>query len=88
MSQIIFDCGISLDGFFAGDNRSPGNPMGGVSGKIHPIQSRQNKKHFKLFVLTPGDSVKIEYSITIPATDVGIGVYIKFGKNGYYLIGR
>lgn len=35
MSKIIFDCGISLDGFFAGDNRSPQNPMGGVSGKIH-----------------------------------------------------
>ena len=35
MSKIIFDSGISLDGFFAGDNRSPGNPMGGVSGKIH-----------------------------------------------------
>ena len=35
MSKIIFDSGISLDGFFAGDNRGPGNPMGGVSGKIH-----------------------------------------------------
>jgi len=35
MSNIIFDSGISLDGFFAGDNRGPGNPMGGVSGKIH-----------------------------------------------------
>jgi|SRR6185312_10633661 len=35
MSNIIFDSGISLDGFFAGDNRSPANPMGGVSGKIH-----------------------------------------------------
>ena len=35
MSKIIFDSGISLDGYFAGDNRSPGNPMGGVSGKIH-----------------------------------------------------
>lgn len=35
MSKIIFDCGISLDGFFAGDNRSPQNPMGGVSGQIH-----------------------------------------------------
>lgn len=35
MSRIIFDSGISLDGFFAGDNRGPGNPMGGVSGKIH-----------------------------------------------------
>ncbi|QED36980.1 dihydrofolate reductase [Antarcticibacterium arcticum] len=35
MSKIIFDSGISLDGFFAGDNRSPKNSMGGVSGKIH-----------------------------------------------------
>jgi dihydrofolate reductase len=35
MSKIIFDGGISLDGFFAGDNRGPQNPMGGVSGQIH-----------------------------------------------------
>jgi dihydrofolate reductase len=35
MSKVIFDSGISLDGFFAGDNRGPANPMGGVSGKIH-----------------------------------------------------
>lgn len=35
MSKIIFDSGISLDGFFAGDNRGPSNPMGGVSSKIH-----------------------------------------------------
>jgi dihydrofolate reductase len=35
MSKIIFDSGISLDGFFAGDNRGPNNPMGGVSGQIH-----------------------------------------------------
>ncbi|MGZ4057206.1 MAG: dihydrofolate reductase family protein [Bacteroidia bacterium] len=35
MSKIIFDSAISLDGFFAGDNRSPENPMGGVSAQIH-----------------------------------------------------
>ena len=35
MSRVIFDSGISLDGFFAGNNRGPKNPMGGVSGKIH-----------------------------------------------------
>ncbi|MBK6285002.1 MAG: dihydrofolate reductase [Draconibacterium sp.] len=35
MSKIIFDSGISLDGFFAGDNRGPANPMGGASVKIH-----------------------------------------------------
>ena len=41
MSKIIFDCAISLDGFFAGDNRSPDNPMGGVSGKIHAWMFKQ-----------------------------------------------
>lgn len=35
MSNIIFDSAISLDGFFAGNNRGPENPMGGVSGQIH-----------------------------------------------------
>jgi len=41
MSKIIFDSGISLDGFFAGDNRSPENPMGGVSQKIHAWMFKQ-----------------------------------------------
>ncbi|OCX52332.1 deaminase [Mucilaginibacter sp. PPCGB 2223] len=41
MSKIIFDCAISLDGFFAGDNRSPENPMGGVSPKIHAWMFKQ-----------------------------------------------
>jgi len=41
MSKIIFDCAISLDGFFAGDNRNPDNPMGGVSGKIHGWMFKQ-----------------------------------------------
>lgn len=44
MSKIIFDSGISLDGFFAGDNRGPKNPMGGVSGQIH--QWMFNQKAF------------------------------------------
>ena len=41
MSKIIFDCAISLDGYFAGDNRSPENPMGGVSPKIHAWMFKQ-----------------------------------------------
>jgi hypothetical protein len=41
MSEIIFDGSISLDGFFAGDNRNPGNPMGGVSPKIHNWMFKQ-----------------------------------------------
>ncbi|MEX2370069.1 MAG: dihydrofolate reductase family protein [Bacteroidales bacterium] len=50
MSKIFFDSGISLDGFFAGDNRSPKNPMGGVTGQIHPWMFKQKAfwKHIKM----------------------------------------
>jgi len=50
MSKIIFDCGITLDGFFAGDNRSPQNPMGGVSAKIHQWMFKQKAfwKHLNM----------------------------------------
>jgi len=50
MSKIIFDCGITLDGFFAGDNRSPQNPMGGVSAKIHQWMFKQEAfwKHLNM----------------------------------------
>lgn len=40
MSKIIFDSGISLDGFFAGHNRGPENPMGGVQ-HIHNWMFKQ-----------------------------------------------
>jgi dihydrofolate reductase len=50
MSKVIVDCGISLDGYFAGDNRGPHNPMGGVSGKIHLWMFKQKAfwKHIKM----------------------------------------
>lgn len=50
MSKIIFDCGISLDGYFAGQNRGPHNPMGGVSGKLHQWMFKQKAfwKHIKM----------------------------------------
>jgi dihydrofolate reductase len=50
MGMVIFDSGISLDGFFAGDNRSPNNPMGGVSGKLHQWMFKQKAfwKHIKM----------------------------------------
>ncbi len=50
MSKIIFDAAISLDGFLAGDNRSPGNPMGGVSRLIHQWMFKQKAfwKHIQM----------------------------------------
>jgi dihydrofolate reductase len=35
MNKIFFDSGISVDGFFAGDNRGPKNPLGDDGPKIH-----------------------------------------------------
>ncbi|HVY73495.1 MAG TPA: hypothetical protein VG890_01620 [Puia sp.] len=35
-----------------------------------------------------GDSIKITYSISIPVTDVGVGAFIKFAKDGNYVIGQ
>jgi dihydrofolate reductase len=50
MGKIIFDSAITLDGFLAGDNRSPSNPMGGVSEKIHQWMFKQKAfwKHLKM----------------------------------------
>lgn len=42
MTKVFFDSGISLDGYFAGDNRGPNNPMGGVSPLIHNWMMKQH----------------------------------------------
>jgi len=34
-STVFVDVGVSLDGYLAGPNRGPRNPMGGSSTKIH-----------------------------------------------------
>ena len=65
MNKIIFDSGISLDGFFAGDNRSPKNPMGGVSGQIHSWMF--NQKAFWEYLGFEGgkEVVAVEYNPSI-----------------------
>lgn len=77
MSQIIFDCAISLDGYFAGDNRSPQNPMGGVSGLLHQWMFKQKAfwKHIKMEggELYDGDSKLIE---------------AVFARTGAYIMGK
>ena len=35
MSKIFFDVGVSLDGYIAGPNRGPGNPLGDGGTSIH-----------------------------------------------------
>jgi len=74
MSQIIFDCGISLDGFFAGVNRSPLNPMGGVSNEIHKWMFKQ-KAFWKNIKMEGGEEYG-EDSKIIEAVFSRIGSYI------------
>lgn len=41
MSRVFFDAGISLDGFMAGENRGPGNPLGDNGPTIHQWMYQQ-----------------------------------------------
>ena len=74
MSKIFFDSGISLDGFLAGDNRSPGNPMGGVSGEIHKWMFKQ--KAFWRHIMVEGGEEYGEDSKLIDAVFARAGSYI------------
>ena len=41
MSKIIFDSAISLDGYMAGDNRGPQNPIGDGGVSLHTWMFKQ-----------------------------------------------
>lgn len=77
MSKIIFDSGITLDGFFAGNNRGPQNPMGGVSPKIHAWMF--NEKAFWDHLGIAGDH-----------QDGADGKYIRetIARTGAYIMGK
>jgi len=77
MSKIIFDSGISLDGFFAGDNRSPDNPMGSVAGKIHTWMFKQ-KAFWKHINMEGGEEYGADSKLI---DDV-------FARTGAYIMGK
>lgn len=77
MSKIIFDSGISLDGFFAGENRSPANPMGGVAGDIHSWMFKQ-KAFWKHVNMEGGE----EYGADSKLIDE------VFERTGSYIMGK
>ena len=77
MSKIIFDSGISLDGFFAGENRSPNNPMGGVSGKLHMWMFKQ-KAFWKNIKMEGGEEYGTDSKLI---DDV-------FERTGSYIMGK
>lgn len=76
MGKIIFDSGISLDGFLAGDNRGPDNPMGNAQA-IHKWMFKQ-KAFWKNINLEGGE----EYG----ADSVLIGDV--FARTGAYIMGK
>ena len=76
MSKIIFDSGISLDGFFAGDNRSPANPMGGAQG-IHKWMFKQ-KAFWKNINMEGGEEYGADSKLI---DDV-------FARTGAYIMGK
>ncbi len=78
MSKIIFDCGISLDGYFAGDNRSPENPMGGISPKIHGWMFKQ-KAFWK--------NINVENNSGEDGEDGKI-IDAVFSRTGAYIMGK
>lgn len=74
MSKVIIDCGISLDGYFAGENRGPENPMGGVSALIHAWMFKQ-KAFWKHLHMDAGEEYGLD-SERIDATIQRTGAYI------------
>jgi len=77
MSKIIFDSGISLDGFFAGENRGPANPMGGVAADIHSWMFKQ-KAFWKRVNMEGG----VEYGADSKLIDE------VFERTGSYIMGK
>jgi dihydrofolate reductase len=74
MSKIFFDAAISLDGFFAGDNRSPQNPLGDNGMSIHNWMFKQ--KAFWKHLNTEGGEEDGEDGRLIDAVFARAGAYI------------
>jgi dihydrofolate reductase len=74
ISKVIFDSAISLDGYFAGDNRGPQNPMGGVSPQLHSWMFQQ--KAFWEYIGIEGGQEDSEEGQLIRATIQRTGAFI------------
>lgn len=77
MSKVIIDCGISLDGFLAGENRSPANPMGTNARTIHKWMMKQ-KAFWKNINMEGGEEYGAD---SVLIDDV-------FARTGAYIMGK
>jgi dihydrofolate reductase len=76
MGQVFFDVGVSLDGFIAGPNRRPGNPLGDGGIRIHEWLFRT--AYFRELLGMPGGEA---------SKDDGM-VRAIFARAGAYVMGR
>ena len=74
MSKIFFDSGVSLDGFIAGENRGPKNPIGDNGPAIHQWMYKQ--KAFWKFLGTEGGTEEGFDNDLLKATIERTGAYI------------
>ncbi len=77
MSKIFFDSGISQDGFFAGENRGPQNPIGDRGTLIHNWMYKQ-KAFFKNLGMKGGEDDGIESDL----------IENTFARTGAYIMGK
>lgn len=77
MSKVFFDSGISMDGFFAGENRGPQNPIGDNGPAIHQWMYKQ-KAFWKFLGMQGGTEEGAENEI----------VERNVSRTGAYIIGK
>jgi dihydrofolate reductase len=77
MSKVLFDAGLSLDGYFAGENRGPQNPLGDRGTAIHSWMYQQ--KAFWEFLGMDGGKADDEDGVIIRDT---------FRRTGAYIMGK
>jgi dihydrofolate reductase len=73
MSTVFVHMGVSLDGFVAGTNRGPKNPMGGVAPTLHKWMFEQ--KAFRDHLGIPGEGK------TGPDNDAAAHTFDRIGAN-------
>ena len=76
MSKVFFDIGLSLDGFVAGENRGPKNPLGDRGTSIHTWMYKQ-KAFWKMLGADRGEEG--------PDSDLIENI---FSRTGAYVMGK
>jgi dihydrofolate reductase len=88
VSRVFFDVGLSLDGFLAGANARPGNPLGDGGIGIHEWMFRTATFQRLLGASASGPHPLVARAVTdAPAGDDAL-VQAVFARTGAYVMGR